>query len=262
MTKELTKQETTALAAAVNFEEDAGQGFEGTTADSYATPFLKLLQSNSPQLDPDSPTYVKGAIAGDFVDSVSGKIHKNPLIVAVRFDQMYLHWKSIDQGGGFLGTFSMNDPVVQTTVRNSDTGRLEFDDGTYLSDTKTHFCLLLDEEEGTVKNIIISLASTQIKKSKKWMSEMSGIRFVASDGSKYNPASYAHLYRLSSQGEVSKKTGNRFKGWNIERQCRLDSANPFHVEAYLAAKALHKLVEEKKLHSNLGATDNETDSDF
>ena len=48
-----------------------GRGFEEADADSFAIPFLAMLQKGTPQADPDDPAYIKGAKPGMFMNTVT-----------------------------------------------------------------------------------------------------------------------------------------------------------------------------------------------
>ena len=67
----MTKKETTAVetvkstaVATINFEEDANLGHEEITIMDKKIPYINLLQTNSPMVDEDDPSYIDGAKAG------------------------------------------------------------------------------------------------------------------------------------------------------------------------------------------------------
>ena len=51
--------------------EEAGSGFEEATSDSYAVPFLQVLQSGSPQCKKSDGKYIKGAEEGMIFNTVT-----------------------------------------------------------------------------------------------------------------------------------------------------------------------------------------------
>ena len=55
-------------------EKYAGAGFEEATSDSYAIPFLQILQKMSDQTDPENASYINGAKAGMFANLTTGKL--------------------------------------------------------------------------------------------------------------------------------------------------------------------------------------------
>ena len=56
------------------FAEDAGAGMEGATAESFAIPFLSVLQKGSPQVDEASGVAIEGAKAVMLFENVTGKM--------------------------------------------------------------------------------------------------------------------------------------------------------------------------------------------
>ncbi len=76
--EELKKEEQS-----LDLEQYAGQGFENTTSQDLPTPFLNVLQSNSPQIDEDDERYVEGAKAGMFYNTAAGELFKTLVCVIV-----------------------------------------------------------------------------------------------------------------------------------------------------------------------------------
>ena len=61
---EIAETTNTALALSASmFADDAGAGMEGATAESFAIPFLSVLQKGSPQVDEASGAALEGATA-------------------------------------------------------------------------------------------------------------------------------------------------------------------------------------------------------
>ena len=56
------------------FAADAGSGMEGATSESFAIPFLSVLQKGSPQVDEASGAAIEGAKAGMLWDNVAGRM--------------------------------------------------------------------------------------------------------------------------------------------------------------------------------------------
>jgi len=62
--------------------------------------------------------------------------------------------------------------------------------------------------------VVISMGSTQIKKSKQWMTRMSELKMQRADGTRYTPAMFSHIYRLSSIAQ-SNAIGS-WMGWQVD----------------------------------------------
>jgi len=190
---------------AMDFAAEAGRGMEGTTNDSFAIPFLSILQKGSPQVDEASGAVLKGAKAGMIYETVSKKLHDGKagvIILPCAYKRTFLRWGARDNGGGFKGEFT---PEAVAKMRGDGTikdleNRLYFPmpDGSInlkkcdlIADHRNHFVLLIDEDEGTALKSLLSLKSTQIKKSKHLMSVLADIR-IGPAGGKFCPPTYAN----------------------------------------------------------------------
>lgn len=257
---EVAAKQNTAVALAGQFEEDAGSGFENADSNAYAIPFLSILQSMSPQCKKSDGAYIKGAEEGMFYNSVSQEIFDGSAGVTVipcYFKRSFIKWAPRDSGGGFKGELMPSDPQVAAGKVDKD-GRLVDSEGNLLSDTRTHYVLVVGKDGG-YQPAVISLASSQIKKSRNWMSKMNGIKLQRADGSHYTPAMFSHEYRITTVPESNDK-GSWF-GLKVETLGAVASA-----ELYQAAKAFRDAVssgevKEAMPHAEVDRTGENADAD-
>jgi hypothetical protein len=120
-------------------------------------------------------------------------------------------------------------------------------EGNLLSDTRTHYVLVLDGKGG-YQPAVISLASSQIKKSRQWMSKMNGIKMQRADGTHFTPAMFSHQYRITTVSESNDK-GSWF-GLKVETLGAVESA-----ELYQAAKAFRDAVSSGEVKEQVRTTD-------
>lgn len=178
---ELAEKKATQISNFIPME-DVGLGMEGATQESFAIPFLSVLQKISPQCEESDAAYIDGAKAGMLFESVSKSLFdgkKGIDFVQCAYRRTFLRWAPRGaEGGGFKGEYA---PEVVASMRESGKlvefeGRLYFplDDGTvnpkrcdFVADTRNHFILLLDGD--TPRECLLTLTSTQIKKSKQLM---------------------------------------------------------------------------------------------
>jgi hypothetical protein len=195
------KSETTAVevpkstlpvTSSIDFGADAGAGLEGADSASFAIPFLVVVQKMSPICDEASGSYNPDAKPGMLMNTVTGELldgKEGVEILQAYYQRRFLRWGSRDDKGGFKGEV-MPEVAAQWEheglVRNVD-GRLYFplEDGTInekkcdrLADVRNHFCVLC----GTGQKVLLTLGSTQIKKSKALISMLSGVRVGGVDG--------------------------------------------------------------------------------
>ena len=64
--KEVEKKQKNEVAVFEQMAELQTTGFEGADFESYATPFLRILQQNSPQVLEDTDNYIPDAKPGYF----------------------------------------------------------------------------------------------------------------------------------------------------------------------------------------------------
>lgn len=236
MAKEVAKKDKAEVPAVMDFEQDAGQGFEDLTADDMQTPFLVLLQKGSPQVDEDNdsaPT-LDGAKAGMFLNSVTNELFDEADVICVAYRRAFTNWAKREDGGGFLGEISVDDPVIHEAVRD-EKNRDILPDGTQIADTRT-FYILHVKSDGDLVPMILALTSTQIKKARRWLTVMSTLKVSGKTG-QFNPPIYSQIYNIKSTSESNAK-GN-WKGLDITHAGAVTTP-----EQYEAAKRFRKLVSE------------------
>lgn len=183
------------LALGVDFGADSGAGMEGADRDSYAIPFLRVLQKGSPQCDEATPQFIEGAKAGMFYNSVTGRMYDGKVGVTFlpcAFQRRFLRWGPRGgDGAGFRGEL-----LPEEVAAMRDSGKIaELDGRLYvvdangevnekkcdrIVDTRNHFGLLVDGTD--VMQVLLTLSSTQIKKSKQLMSMLSNAKVKTPNG--------------------------------------------------------------------------------
>ena len=249
--KELAVKEEYLPSEHMDFESDAGMGFENADSDAYSIPYLIILQSNSPQVDEDEGRYVEGAKAGMIMNTVTNELFSELTLVPVEYSRRMVEWVPRDAGGGYRGSYDPSDPKVCDLERDEN-GRYVLDNGNFLNDTRYHF-VLVDKGLGQTEPAVIALTSTQIKKSRNWMYAMNNIKFRNKDGKMFTPPSFSHKYSVSSVSEKNDK--GSWKGWKFSMLSVLDKD-----EAYLYQSAKLFLDEIKKGAAEIMAPPAETSS--
>ncbi|MCK5603173.1 hypothetical protein KAR91_14925 [Candidatus Pacearchaeota archaeon] len=236
-TKDLATKGKTEVPAVMDFEEDAGAGFDDVGQDDMQTPFLVCLQKGSPQVDEDNdkaPT-LEGAKAGMLMDSVTHELFPGDdgvIIIPCHYKRAFVHWGDMDSGGGFLGEFSPDDPIVGTTTRD-DKNKDVLADGSYLADTRTFYVLMV-KPDGDLVPMIMAMSSTQIKKSKRWMTMMRTLKVEGKNG-RFNPPMFSHAYRVRTMPESNSK--GTWRGLDITMEGPITEA-----AVYQAAKVFHEMA--------------------
>lgn len=246
---EVVEAKKNELAMAISFADDAGQGMEGTSAESFAIPFLTVLQKGSPQVDEASGKALDGAKAGMLYDTVTGALFNGKegiRIVPCAYRRTFLRWAPKGEGGGgFRGEIPPDEVVrlrAEGKVKDVD-GRLYIagEDGTVspqrsdrIGDTRNHYVLFQDPTTKAWREALLSLTSTQIKKSKMLMSALASVKVQGPQGL-FTPPTFANYVRLTTAPESNDK-GTWF-GVRFELDGSVDDA-----ATYSAAKYFHASV--------------------
>ena len=192
MTKEMTESKKLDMAIGIDFGDDLGGGMEGADRESFAIPFLKVLQKLSPQCDEADAAFVQGAKGGMLFNSVTGELFADGVtFLPCAYQRRFLRWGPRGDGGGFKGELLPEDVARlrdNDQVRDLD-GRLYFPDESgavndkrcdRLVDTRSHFGIIINGEN--LEQVLLPLSSTQIKKSKQLMSMLSAVKIKGPKG--------------------------------------------------------------------------------
>lgn len=182
-------------------------GFEEADSTAYAIPFLQILQSGSPQCKRSEGAYIPGAKEGMFYNTVTQELFEGEDILAegdtpakaggvtlipAHYTQRFIEWKLRDEGGGFVAEHKPTDPIVLTTTKDEE-NRDRLPNGNVLVDTRNHYVLLV-KPDGQWEPIVVSMSSTQLKKSRNWMSKMQGLKIKDANGKFVTAPMASHMY--------------------------------------------------------------------
>ena len=258
-TKEIAVQQENLPALVSMYEEDIGAGFENADRDSYSIPFLSILQSGSPQVKKSDGAYIKGAEEGFLFNSVSQEIVSGETgikVIPAYFTRRFVEWIPRDAGGGggLVGEHLPSDAIVNSATRDSK-NQLVLPTGNILVDTRTHYVLVVNLDTGSFTPALISMASTQVKKSRQWMTRMESIKFKNSQGQLFTPPMFSHLYHLTTTPEQNDQ--GSWYGWKIEMVGALEDP-----ALYGAAKSFRDAVKAGEAKPSQPAATAETEVPF
>ena len=189
--KDLVSKEAQDL---VNQMDGYGQdGYEDSDSDSFAVPFVRILQQNSPQLLEEGEAYIKGAKAGHFFNNLTEDLYGKKLdVITVHFNRDFIEWQP--NRGGFVMSHGADDSIRRRVVEVSDKNEQIMDNGNVLQEARNHFILLPDHlNDGPM---IFSLVSTGIRHSKRWMSIMRRMKNPVTG--KVNNPTFMGIWQLST----------------------------------------------------------------
>lgn len=225
------KEEAGAVGEVIDFGADVGNGFEETNSSSYAIPFLRVLQSLSPQCKKSDPAYIKGAEEGDFYNTVTEKLYKGEdgvTVVPVHYVHKYIAWAPRESGGGIRGTYTPSEANALVTTQNERFQQIMEDDS-ILTDTRDHYVMIVNPD-GTFEPALLVLYATQLKKSKEWMTLMQGIRINGQTA-----PMFSQMYKITPMAESNDK--GSWTGVKIDHVSQVKSR-----DLYEAAKSFREMV--------------------
>lgn len=244
----LTKEIITPTSV-IDFSEDASVGLENTDKSSFAIPFITILQGLSPQLKD-----VEGARPGLFINTITNELFSEVQVIPCAFQRVFVRWQSRASGGGYKGQFSAADIELKKVDYTVDAnGAYKMDDDE-LVDTRNHFVLYKTCDD-IWKPALISMSSTLIKKSKRWMTLIQGIEMKGTDGKIFTPPSFSHSYCLRAVEERNSK--GSWNSFDVSMHTAVTNA-----ETYVKAKAFHKSVQACEVEVSHPAPDFQSQENF
>jgi hypothetical protein len=237
------KKQHALVATGISIEADAGMGFENADKDSFAIPFMRILQSGSPQCKKANPEYIKGAEEGDFFNTVTKEVIKGSEginVLQVHYDRKFTEWKP--SRGGFAGEHLPSDPILLRAVKKVDDEgkeKLVLPNGNSIQDTRYHFCLHV-KDDGSYAPVLICMSSSGIKPSKRLMTELNSLKIEKTEGGKFTPPTFMSKIHIASVPQ-SNDEGDWFN-YDPSLNGLLDISDEADVELYMAARAFRDSI--------------------
>ena len=111
-TKTVAKAAKVDLAILASDSKDAsGFGNLDLSRDT-AIPYINILQSNSPQINPSKAEYVEVAKVGQFYNTVTQEVSDSLNVIPVLYQLRYVEWTPREQGGGFVASHSADSGIL------------------------------------------------------------------------------------------------------------------------------------------------------
>jgi hypothetical protein len=193
MSNDLT-QNNYELADTSLFKDDKHTGFEGTTGDTFKTPFLRVLQGLSPELSKSNAKYIEGAKIGQLCNSATQECYDTLDIIILKVEHSLLVWKP--NRGGFVGKYPKSEESV--IVREADGVQKWDSSGNEIVDTIEFFCVNIDDP---MDIFILPLSSASLKHGKSFATRL---RRLKVNGKPIN-VSWAGVWNIKTTEESNDK---------------------------------------------------------
>ncbi len=239
--------QTQALATAKQLEQDFDQYVDHFQQSDLATPFLIILQANSPQVLEGGEGYVAGARAGMIFNTATQELWEGGegvVVIPAHYKKTYIEWVPRDDGGGFVADHGEAEGLrLLATCSKDEKGKDCLPNGNNLVATAQHYVVIMTDEGP--QPVLCPMVSTQLKKSRNWNTRIVG-QLVEIKGKKCRVPMFFHSYRLTTQ--LEKNDQGSWYGWVIEYNgpsYELDE----NREYYEAAKSFREMVDAGKVNT-------------
>jgi hypothetical protein len=236
-------------------ENDAGAGLENVGINDVAIPFIVILQALSPQVKRGEQK-IDGAEEGDIFNTVTNEVSSGAegiYVIPCAYKKAFVEWKPRETGGGFVRQYDSEDILNQT--QKDAKGRDILPNGNAIVTTAYHYVLVLNPVTGYYSEAVISMTSTQLKKSRKWNTIMMNMQMSKADGTKFTPPIFSQVYLLTTEPEQNE--AGSWSGWRIEPYSQVPS-----MELYQAAKKFSQDVNKGLVKESAPPTLDDEDTPF
>lgn len=179
----------------------AVSGFDEASQDNFAIPFIRILQSNSPQCKKSDGAYIKGAEEGDLFHTVGQHVipgAEGIEVVPVYFRETWNEWVPRNDGGGLVAVHPITSNIrsLAEEIENSEGKRiLKLPNGNELIQTVNHYVLAYVND--VWEPCVISMQSSNLTVSRKWMSNMRALRMQVGGKTVARPM-FGSIYKITT----------------------------------------------------------------
>lgn len=174
------------------FQGNGPSGFEGTDAQTFKTPFVRILQALSDEVKKSKPSYVEGAEEGMFYNTATGEVTDSLDVIVLKIEDVLIAWKP--DRGGFVGRYAKTE---EKNIVDRIEGMKKWDEqGNEIMDTLEFYCAT---PEGDI--FILALSSSARKHGRSFATRL---RMLKHEGKPVN-VSWAAVWTLSTREETNDK---------------------------------------------------------
>ncbi len=269
--KQVVKKEQATAVAEFDtsmFEADASAGIQNVSNEDMALPFLKIVSGLDGILDERDDVR-----KGDIVNTVTGEVYKGKdgiKVIPCAYQRKFIRWQP--RGTGIAAPVMIhepNDPNLPKTNRDPNDNKEYVDDGSgdYVEQTAQWYVKVINPEGG-MTNALIAMKSTQLKKSRKWMSMIMS-REMNGENGPFTPPMFSHIYLLKTVSEENSK--GSWHGWEmsldgpISEKHQYKAAKEFNAsieKGEVTVKHEHDPVPAEETAESRGETADDSDGDL
>ena len=206
------------VPAKVDWTEDAGLGLEDAAQDEFKLPLIKILYSSNIPDGIEKTVTDTDVVEGCVFNQTSENAYDGKqgfFAVPCMYKRSFNEWQEMDEGNNRPVAVHKEKPLGLTKNGNKDV----LPNGNYVEDTGNWFILILDKDRNVIDQGMVTMKSTQKKKSNEWLQKIKSNTLLV-DGKPLNPPMYKCIYRMN----VTRQESNKYKyfGWLIKFEDYLD----------------------------------------
>jgi len=216
MSKEVAKANVGEVLVLDDDLLSSGTGLEDTSSEDYAIPFIRVLQSGSPQLKKNNGKYIEGAAQGMLFNTVTNELYDGDegiLVIPCAYTKKYIEWVPRDSGGGIVNSDHTAD-ILKSAVQN-EKKKYILNNGNEVQETAQYFALIVNNELEP-QEVLLSFTSSQLSFSRRWNSMLRTSRVKNSAGETVLAPMFANVYRVKTV-EQSNDLGSWY-GFTAEKE--------------------------------------------
>ena len=250
ITTEVTTKKEGALAINI-FETDADKGTQNIRQEDLALPFLKVLMPLSPEVNKNDGKYVEGSGPGMIFNTVTKELYdgaKGINVLSCHYLKQYVEWQDRGMSTGAPVTIHKANSDIMSKITRDKFNKDRLANGNYIETTANHFVFLLGDSPSTA---LISMKSTSLSVSRKWLTTMMGIKLQGKNGL-FTPPTYSHIYNLKTV-QMTNDKGTWF-GWTYIKVGPVKDKSVYDI-----AKNFSERVSKGEIQTKHGTEESKTD---
>lgn len=223
---EITKALPISNSFLEELQEDSGIGFEGVSSSDVAIPYYGVLQAMSPQIK-RGPQQIVGAKEGDIFNTVTQEVISSDvgiIVIPCVFQKSWVEWTPRESGGGFIQQFP-DDSIMAKTKKDEKSNNV-LPNGNHIVETAYHYVIRV-KDDGCIERAIISMTSTQLRNSRRWMAVQMGLQIHVGNGKMINPPPFSHTYLMKTK--LEQKDQWVWSGWDIGQPVLITSQDLYNT---------------------------------
>lgn len=198
----------------------AETGTESFRLNQTIVPHLFIVQGASDYVKRGQAKFIDAAREGDIMDTLL--LHPMPVahVVICKFEDHSTEWRP-NRGGLVKQHFTDHTKYFASAKKSAD----DFDgmqrktpEGHDITLVPTYYCLLVNPETGRGRPVVLSMAGTQAKKSRRLNGLIDALEFTAADGMTQTAPIYSQVFKLTTVPEQyqTEQGPATIAGWKID----------------------------------------------